>query len=160
MSGLSTKLLDEKQLDVVVSRLKKEGTKIVFTNGCFDIIHVGHIRCLKEARELGDVLIVGLNSDTSTRMIKGEHRPVIPEHERAEILAAIEYVDYVTLFSDKTPYELIKRILPDVLVKGGDWPVDEIVGKDIVEKNGGKVVSVPFHTGSSSTSIIKTIKKL
>ena len=160
MSDSSGTILNREQLDTVVARLKSEGRKIVFTNGCFDIIHIGHIRYLKQASELGDVLIVGVNSDSSVRSFKGTGRPVIPENERVEIVAALQYVDYVTLFSEETPYELIKRIVPDILVKGGDWPVDEIVGSDIVEKNGGKVLSLPFHPGKSSSDIIEKIKKL
>ena len=160
MPDQSKKVLRHDQLDEVVSRLKNEGRKIVFTNGCFEVLHVGHTRYLKQARDHGDILIVGLNTDDSVRLNKGPSRPVVPEDERAEILAALQCVDYVTFFSEETPYELIKRILPDILVKGGDWTVDKIVGNDIVDKNGGQVISLPFQPGRSSTDIIDKIKKL
>ena len=160
MPDQSKKVLRHDQLDEVVSRLKNEGRKIVFTNGCFEVLHVGHTRYLKQARDHGDILIVGLNTDDSVRLNKGPNRPVVPEDERAEILAALQCVDYVTFFSEETPYELIKRILPDILVKGGDWTVDKIVGNDIVDKNGGQVISLPFQPGRSSSDIIDKIKKL
>jgi len=160
MPDQSAKILRHDQLDEVVSRLKGAGRKIVFTNGCFEVLHVGHTRYLKQAKDHGDVLIVGLNTDDSVRLNKGPTRPIVPEDERAEILAALQYVDYIAFFSEETPYELIKRILPDILVKGGDWTVDKIVGNDIVDKNGGQVISLPFQPGRSSTDIIEKIKKL
>lgn len=138
---------------------KRNGRRVVFTNGCFDLLHPGHIRGLQHARELGDVLIVGLNSDASVRQLKGDGRPVIPERERAEILVALECVDAVIIFDELTPREMIARLLPDVLVKGGDWPGDQIVGREDVEAGGGRVVSVPVVPGYSSTEILRRIRE-
>jgi D-beta-D-heptose 7-phosphate kinase/D-beta-D-heptose 1-phosphate adenosyltransferase len=138
---------------------KRNGRRVVFTNGCFDLLHPGHIRSLEQARALGDVLIVGLNSDASVRQLKGEGRPVIPESERAEILAALESVDAVVIFDDLTPREVIARLLPDVLVKGGDWPGDQIVGREEVEAAGGRVVRAPVVPGYSTTDILKKIRE-
>ncbi len=138
---------------------KRNGRRVVFTNGCFDLLHPGHIRSLERARALGDVLIVGLNSDASVRQLKGEGRPVIPERERAEILAALESVDAVVIFDDLTPREVIARLLPDVLVKGGDWPGDQIVGREEVEAAGGRVVLAPVVPGYSTTDILKKIRE-
>jgi D-beta-D-heptose 7-phosphate kinase/D-beta-D-heptose 1-phosphate adenosyltransferase len=140
-------------------REKRNGRRVVFTNGCFDLLHPGHIRSLELARGLGDVLIVGLNSDASVRQLKGEGRPVIPERERAEILAALESVDAVVIFDDLTPREVISRLLPDVLVKGGDWPGNQIVGREEVEAAGGRVVSVPVVSGYSTTAILQKIRE-
>jgi len=138
-----------------VETLKTEGKKLVFTNGCFDIVHAGHIRYLKEAKALGDVLIVGLNSDTSVSAIK-PGRPVNPQDQRAEVLSSLEMVDYVTLFDEETPYELIKLLHPDILVKGGDWKKEDIVGSDIAKET----YSLPYIQGISTTEIIERIKKL
>jgi D-beta-D-heptose 7-phosphate kinase/D-beta-D-heptose 1-phosphate adenosyltransferase len=135
------------------------GRRVVFTNGCFDLLHPGHIRSLELAREMGDALIVGLNSDASVRRLKGDGRPVIAEHERAEILAALESVDAVVIFDDLTPREVIARLLPDVLVKGGDWPGDQIVGREEVEAAGGRVVSIPVVPGYSTTAILEKIRE-
>lgn len=143
------------KLEKELSILKKDGKKIVFTNGCFDIIHIGHIRYLKDAKRLGDILIVGLNSDKSVASIKPQ-RPIIPEDQRAEILASLYMVDYVVIFDEETPYELIKRIKPDVLVKGGDWKKQDIVGSDLVPE----VYSLPFVEGISTTKIIEKIIEL
>jgi len=140
-------------------REKRNGRRVVFTNGCFDLLHPGHIRSLEMARELGDVLIVGLNSDASVRQLKGEGRPILPERERAEILAALESVDAVVIFDDPTPREVITRLLPDVLVKGGDWPGDQIVGRDEVEAAGGRVVSIPVVAGYSTSAILRKIRE-
>lgn len=140
-------------------RKDHEKQKIVFTNGCFDILHVGHIRYLQEAAKLGDVLIVGLNSDASVKRLKGNERPINIENERAEMLGALGFIDYVTIFDDDTPLELIKIIQPDVLVKGGDYEPDEIVGKKEVEERGGKLILIPFVKGKSTTNIIKKIKQ-
>jgi D-glycero-beta-D-manno-heptose 1-phosphate adenylyltransferase len=137
---------------------KRNGRRVVFTNGCFDLLHPGHIRSLELARELGDVLIVGLNSDASVRQLKGEGRPVISERERAEILAALESVDAVVIFDDLTPREVIARLLPDVLVKGGDWPGEQIVGREEVEAAGGRVVSIPVVPGYSTSAILRKIR--
>ncbi len=138
-------------------KLKKEGKKIVFTNGCFDILHRGHVEYLAKAKELGDVLIVGLNSDSSVRQIKGEGRPIVPQEDRAIILSSLYFVDYVVIFEEQTPYELISKIVPDVLVKGNDWSAENVVGKDIVEANGGEVVLIELTPNRSTTSIIKTV---
>lgn len=149
-----------KTLEEVVEirqRLRREGKALVFTNGCFDILHAGHVRYLNQARSLGDVLVLALNSDKSVRAIKGENRPIVPEDERAEVMAALACVDYVFLFDDLTPQRIIDAIVPDVLVKGADWGISEIVGRDTVEKAGGVVRSVPLVQGTSTTSIIEKI---
>ena len=138
---------------------KRNGKRVVFTNGCFDLLHPGHIGSLEQARALGDALIVGLNSDASVRQLKGPGRPVLPERERAEILAALECVDAVVIFDDLTPREVIARLLPDVLVKGGDWPGDQIVGREEVEAAGGRVVSIPVVPGYSTTEILRKIRE-
>lgn len=143
------------ELRSTVHRLKAEGKKIVFTNGCFDLIHIGHVRSLKEAKKLGDVLVVGLNSDRSVSLIK-PRRPIIPQEQRAEILASLDMIDYVSLFDEETPYELIKLIQPDVLVKGGDWQKEDVVGIDIAKETH----SIPYIQGISTTEIIEKIKKL
>lgn len=135
-------------------RQENPGKKIVFTNGCFDILHVGHVRCLKEAAKQGDILIAGLNSDASVRRLKGAGRPVNCESDRAEMLSSYEFVDYVSVFEQDTPYELISACEPDIIVKGGDYRPDEVAGKDIVEKRGGKVVIVPLEEGKSTTEMI------
>jgi D-beta-D-heptose 7-phosphate kinase/D-beta-D-heptose 1-phosphate adenosyltransferase len=140
-------------------RGKRNGRRVVFTNGCFDLLHPGHIRSLEHARSLGDTLIVGLNGDASVRQLKGEGRPVIPERERAEILAALECVDGVVIFDDLTPQRVIAALLPDVLVKGGDWPGNQIVGREEVEGAGGRVVSVPVVPGYSTTEILNKIRE-
>jgi rfaE bifunctional protein nucleotidyltransferase chain/domain len=140
-------------------REKRNGRRVVFTNGCFDLLHPGHIRGLELARALGDVLIVALNSDASVRQLKGEGRPVISEGERAEILSALESVDAVVIFDELTPREVISRLLPDVLVKGGDWPGDQIIGREEVEAAGGRVVSVPVVPGYSTSAILKKIRE-
>jgi rfaE bifunctional protein nucleotidyltransferase chain/domain len=140
-------------------REKRNARRVVFTNGCFDLLHPGHIRCLEQARELGDVLIVGLNSDATVTQLKGAGRPVLPENERAEILAALECVDAVVIFDDLTPQKLIARLLPDVLVKGGDWAGDRIVGREEVEAAGGRVVSAPVVPGFSTTEILRKIRE-
>ena len=133
----------------------REGKRVVFTNGCFDILHVGHVRYLQQARQLGDLLVVAVNTDSSVQKLKGPTRPIQNENDRAEILAALSCVDFVTHFADDTPYDLIKSLQPDVLVKGGDWPVEKIVGHDIVQERGGEVLSLPFVEGRSTTQIIE-----
>ena len=140
-------------------RKKRNGRRVVFTNGCFDLLHPGHIRSLELTRELGDALVVGLNSDASVRQLKGEGRPVISERERAEILSAFECVDAVVIFDDLTPRRVIAGLLPDVLVKGGDWPGDQIVGREEVEAAGGRVVSIPVVPGYSTTGILQKIRE-
>jgi rfaE bifunctional protein nucleotidyltransferase chain/domain len=144
----------------VIENHKARGDRIVFTNGCFDILHPGHARYLAEARKLGDVLIVAVNSDRSVRSLKGEGRPIFPQEERAEILAALEVVDYVTIFDDATPRAVIARMLPQVLVKGAGWRPDEIVGRAEVEAAGGRVVSMPAVPGFSTTAIVDAVQKI
>ena len=146
------------ELILHVAERKRNGQRIVFTNGCFDLLHPGHIRVLEAARALGDALVVAINSDASVRRIKGNGRPVIPENERAEILAALEAVDYVTVFDEPTPRKLIARVLPDVLAKGSDWGPDEVVGREEVEAAGGRVVSIPLEPGYSTTNLIERIR--
>lgn len=141
----------------IIRTLKQQGKKIVFTNGCFDLIHWGHVAYLNKAKSFGDVLIVGLNSDASVRRLKGPLRPLFPEKERAEVLSAFSAVDYVVLFSEETPLRCILTVKPDVLVKGGDYTVETIVGHEDVLARGGKVIPVPFIKGRSTTKIIKTI---
>ena len=148
------KIKSRRELALIAEDLQGQGEKVVFTNGCFDILHAGHVQYLEEAKSLGEVLIVGLNSDDSVRRLKGETRPVVPEEERAIVLAALACVDYVVIFEEDTPYELIRDIQPDVLVKGGDWQAREIVGSDIVLAKGGEVRSLPFRAGVSTTAIV------
>lgn len=138
--------------------LKLHQQKIVFTNGCFDVLHFGHVHYLLEARKLGDLLVIGLNSDDSVRRLKGPSRPINGEKERAFVLAALAFVDYVTLFEEDTPENLIKVVQPNVLVKGGDYALDQIVGGDFVKANGGTVTTIPFVEGYSSTQIIEQLK--
>ena len=139
-------------------REKRNGKKVVFTNGCFDLLHPGHIRSLEAARSLGDALVVGINSDESVRSLKGQGRPVIPEQERAEILASLECVDAVLIFNESTPQRVVAALLPDVLVKGGDWPGNQIVGREEVQAAGGTVVLVDVVEGYSTTEILKKIR--
>ncbi|MBI5740106.1 MAG: D-glycero-beta-D-manno-heptose 1-phosphate adenylyltransferase [Nitrospirae bacterium] len=148
------KVMSRNDLQDAVARLKREGKKVVFTNGCFDIIHIGHVRYLTEAKKLGDILVVGLNADSSVSRIK-PGRPVNPENERAEVLSALCAVDYVSIFDEDTPYELIKTVRPDVLVKGADWDVKDIVGADLVKE----VRTITFVKGVSTTEIIKRIQE-
>ncbi len=151
------KIVDLNELIEIRGRAKKEKKKVVFTNGCFDILHRGHIDYLEKAKKLGDILIVGLNSDASVKKIKGENRPIVLEEDRAVVLSALGCVDYVYIFDQETPEELIKKLIPDVLVKGGDWDKENIVGKKIVEKSGGEVVTIPEVKGKSTKNIIQTI---
>ena len=139
-------------------RLRDAGQKLVFTNGVFDLLHVGHVRYLQQARELADALVVAVNSDASVRELKGEGRPLMNENDRAEILAALAAVDYVTIFDDVSPRALIRELLPDVLVKGGDYALDQIHGREEVEAAGGRVVSLPFVEGASTSKIIERMK--
>jgi rfaE bifunctional protein nucleotidyltransferase chain/domain len=140
-------------------QLKRRGRTVVFTNGCFDLLHAGHVRLFREAKKLGDVLIVALNSDASVRRLKGPSRPIFPLRERFEILSAIEDIDYLTAFPEDTPQKTIAALLPDILIKGGDWAADEIVGRAEVEAAGGRVIRVRYLKGHSSSSIIRKIKK-
>ena len=154
---MTDKIKTQDELKPILDKLKKEGKKVVFTNGCFDILHVGHIRYLKEAKGYGDILIVAVNSDLSVKSIKGDKRPIVSQSERAEVVAALEMVDYVTMFDEDTPYNIIKKLQPDVLIKGGDWTIDKIVGRDIVEARGGKVIAIPFIEGASTTGIVERV---
>ena len=147
-------------LNMLLKKLKTHrtaGDKIVFTNGCFDILHAGHVQYLTAARAEGEVLVVGLNSDASVRIIKGENRPIVQEDQRAAVIAGLECVNYVTLFEDPDPFRLIQTILPDVLVKGADWEAGEIIGADIVKQHGGRVARAPFISDASTSKIIETI---
>ncbi|NCQ17126.1 MAG: D-glycero-beta-D-manno-heptose 1-phosphate adenylyltransferase [Ignavibacteria bacterium CG22_combo_CG10-13_8_21_14_all_37_15] len=137
--------------------LKAENKKVVFTNGCFDVLHAGHVDYLNKAKAAGDVLILGLNSDASVKRIKGAKRPIVNEEERAFILSNLKAVDYVTLFDEDTPQEIIGELIPDILIKGADWAIEKIVGRDIVEANGGEVKTISFVTDQSTTNIIQTI---
>jgi len=140
-----------------VRSLQRAGRRVVFTNGCFDILHAGHVSYLQEARNKGDALVVGINSDTSVRRLKGRNRPVVPQAQRAYVVAALESVDYVTIFSEDTPERLIRRLEPDVLAKGGDWKVKDIAGSSFVLQRGGRVYSIKFVKGLSTTAMIKKI---
>ncbi len=143
----------------IINRIKAERKKIVFTNGCFDLLHVGHIRYLAQAKKLGDFLIIGLNSDSSVKELKGEDRPINSFEDRATLLSAIESVDLVIMFEEQTPENLIKDIVPDILVKGGDYNIEDIVGYQTVMQNGGQVKTLSFYDGYSSTNYINKIKK-
>ncbi len=138
-----------------LAALKAQNKKIIFTNGCFDLLHVGHIRYLQEAKKLGDILVVGVNSDSSVKLLKGPTRPLQTEADRAEILAALGSVDFTVIFTEDTPKSLIEAVNPDILVKGGDWKIDQIVGSDFVTANGGKVMSLQFVDGKSTTKLIE-----
>jgi rfaE bifunctional protein nucleotidyltransferase chain/domain len=153
------KILSPDEMGAVRARLRAEGRRLVFTNGCFDILHVGHVRYLQAARSLGDALVVAINSDRTVRELKGAGRPVMTEAERAEMLASLEAVSYVTVFDELSPRTLIARLLPDVLVKGGDYALDEIHGREEVEAAGGRVHALPFVAGASTTDIIERIRK-
>ena len=154
------KILERNALKDKLEGLRKKGKKIAFTNGCFDILHVGHVRYLREAKKTADVLVLALNSDSSVRSIKGEKRPLMNEKERAEILAALEFVDFVTIFPELTPLELINYLKPDILIKGGDWPEEKVVGREEIKKWGGRVAIIPEVEGKSTTNIVEKIKKL
>ena len=152
------KIMTPEQMLRERQRLRAAGARLVFTNGVFDLLHIGHVRYLAQARALGDALLVAINSDKTVRELKGPDRPVFDQAERAEILAALRYVDYVTIFDDVSPRSLIAELLPDVLVKGGDYQLDEIHGREEVEAAGGRVISLPFVQGASTTSLIERIK--
>ncbi|MBM4168504.1 MAG: D-glycero-beta-D-manno-heptose 1-phosphate adenylyltransferase [Ignavibacteria bacterium] len=153
-------VVSQEELLAVRTRLKRDGKRVVFTNGCFDIFHRGHVEYLERARALGDVLIVGLNTDASTRRLKGSGRPINPQEDRAVVLTALRCVDYVSLFDEDTPYELIKSIVPDILVKGADWSLDDVVGRDIVLEAGGSVQTIEFLPNRSTTRIIERIQAI
>jgi rfaE bifunctional protein nucleotidyltransferase chain/domain len=157
---VSGKLKNLEDLRVIAAEARSKGISVVFTNGCFDLLHRGHVHVLREAKACGDLLITGVNSDKSVKKIKGPARPVLPESDRSELLASLEMVDYVVLFDEPDPYELISAIRPNVLVKGGDWSDAKIVGADLVEEAGGRVVVIPYIKGFSTTEIIERIKNL
>jgi rfaE bifunctional protein nucleotidyltransferase chain/domain len=154
------KIVPPENVASLCEQLHTEGGILVFTNGVFDLIHPGHIHYLREARRLGSHLIVALNTDDSTRKIKGEKRPLMSLEDRAEILAAMEMISYVTWFNEETPENIIRKVKPDVLVKGGDWRIDQIAGREFVESYGGQVFSIPFVPGYSTSNIVETITKL
>jgi len=151
------RVVSREKLKDLLDRLKGQGRRIVFTNGCFDILHAGHVQYLAEARKCGDLLVVGLNSDRSVRSIKGDARPVVSEEDRASVLASLRMVDYVTIFHEDTPLELIEYLRPHVIVKGGDWTEDSVVGRETVMKDGGIVKIIPLMEGRSTTNLIEKI---
>ena len=157
--ALASKIVPLDELVAARAEWRRLGKSVVWTNGCFDLLHAGHVRSLRDARALGDILIVGLNSDRSVRELKGVGRPIIPELERAEILASLECVDAVCIFGEATPRRIISELLPDVLVKGGDWRADQIIGREEVESAGGQVVSIPVVPGHSTTAILRRIRE-
>lgn len=152
------KVVSLQELLEVRRRLKEEGKRVVFTNGCFDILHRGHVDYLMKARSLGDALVVGLNTDASVRNLKGQDRPIVEEDDRAHVLASLQSVDFVCLFEEDTPIEIIRALIPDVLVKGADWAVTEVVGKDIVEQAGGSVQTIEFLPNRSTSGLIRKIR--
>jgi len=151
------KILDRTSLKKKLDALRQEGKKIAFTNGCFDLLHVGHVRYLKEARKTADVLVLALNSDSSVHAIKGSKRPLVPEQERAEVLSALECIDFITIFSESTPLELIVLLQPDVLIKGGDWAEEQVVGRNEIRQWGGRVEIIPEVVGRSTTNIVDKV---
>lgn len=156
---MSGKLKSFDEIRAIAALARSDSKKIVFTNGCFDLLHRGHVHLLRTAKGCGDLLIVGINSDESVKTIKGRTRPVLPQTDRTELIAALEMVDYVVLFDESDPYRLIEAIRPHVLAKGGDWNADKIIGADLVEKDGGQLVVIPYIKGLSTTEIIERIKK-
>lgn len=157
---MSAKIRTAAALARLLQSHRRRGKKIVFANGCFDLLHLGHVRLLEKAKSLGDLLVVGLNTDRSVRRLKGKSRPILPQRDRAGILAALEAVDYVTFFSEDTPARLIARLKPDILVKGGDYSPKNIVGTDTVKKNGGRVIVVPLVEGRGTSRIVRKILSL
>ncbi|HEV2489867.1 MAG TPA: D-glycero-beta-D-manno-heptose 1-phosphate adenylyltransferase [Candidatus Acidoferrales bacterium] len=154
------RVVSQNELVPIIGQAKSDGRRIVITNGCFDLLHPGHIQLLEAARDLGDVLVVALNTDRSVRENKGATRPIVAEADRAEVVAALAAVDYVVLFDEPTPRKIISRLLPDVLVKGSDWGADDIVGREEVEAAGGRVVLLPLAPGFSTSSILERVAKL
>ena len=157
--GYAGKLKTLEELVAIRHDLGRQGKQVVFTNGCFDLLHRGHVRFLGQAKSLGDVLIVAVNNDSSVRTLKGPDRPVMSHAERAELLAALAAVDYVLIFEDVDPEKLIRALEPDLLVKGGDWPVDQVVGRQIVESRGGRVCTLPYVEGASSSQLLQRIRE-
>jgi len=152
-------IISRNEIEELSQKLKAEGKKIVFTNGCFDILHSGHVFYLQKAKQQGDILVLGLNSDASVRRLKGEKRPVNSEEDRAIVISELKSIDFVVIFEEDTPQEIISIIVPDILVKGGDYKKEDVVGKEVVEKNGGDVVIIPFVDGKSTTNIINRINE-
>ena len=159
LEGDASRVLSRQDTRSLIDRRRAAGAVVVFTNGVFDLLHPGHVRYLQQARALGDMLIVGLNSDASVRRNKGPERPINPESERAEVVAALECVDAVVIFDEDTPAEIVRACQPDILVKGADWPADQIVGRDTVEARGGRVVRMPVEAGYSTTALVERIKR-
>jgi D-beta-D-heptose 7-phosphate kinase/D-beta-D-heptose 1-phosphate adenosyltransferase len=157
-NSVTGKLKNLGELEAIASKARRAGKTVVFTNGCFDLLHRGHVHILREAKGKGDILIVGINSDRSVRGIKGPARPILAETDRIELIAAMEMVDYVVLFDESDPRKLIEAIKPNVLAKGGDWGQDGVVGADIVEREGGRVAVIPYLKGFSTTEIIERIR--
>jgi len=159
LKNIKSKIYSLSNLKIQSDKWKENGEKIVFTNGCFDIVHRGHVEVLANTADLGDRLIIGLNSDSSIKNLKGENRPIINETSRAILLSSLQFVDAIVFFSDETPLNLIKTLIPDILAKGGDYKVTDIAGNEVVLENGGEVILVPFINGFSSTNIIEKIKE-
>ena len=155
---MSDKIKSLDELKTLTAAARTNGKIVVFTNGCFDLLHRGHVHLLRKAKALGDMLVVAINSDPSVKLIKGPNRPILAETDRLELIASMEMVNYVMLFDAPDPYNIISTLLPDILVKGGDWSAEEVVGADLVKKNGGKVVSVPYLAGFSTTEIIAKVR--
>ena len=151
------KIKTQAALQREITKLKRQGRKIVFTNGCFDLLHYGHAKYLQHAKDKGDILVVAVNSDASVRMIKGKKRPIVNEDNRLKLLSALESVDYLTLFKERTPMAVIKKVKPDILIKGADWNKSNIAGRDFVESYGGKVITIKLVKGLSTTNLIKKI---
>ena len=151
------KIFSEEQLVGQLARIRRQGKRIVFTNGCFDLIHVGHVSTLAQAKTFGDILVVGINTDASVKRLKGDKRPILDQTSRLLLLAALEVVDYVTTFEEDTPLALIRTLQPDILVKGGDWKPEAVVGKEVVEHTGGRVIVVRYQAGFSTTNLIERI---
>lgn len=156
--GYAVKLKTLEELVTITRDLRRQGRQVVFTNGCFDLLHRGHVRYLDQAKTLGDVLIVAINSDASVRTLKGPDRPVMSHGERAELVASLGVVDYVIIFEEANPERVIQELEPDVLVKGGNWPVDQVVGRQIVESRGGRVLTLPYVEGASSSELLRRIQ--
>ena len=157
-SVVSGKLKNLEEIKAIAAQTRKDGKTVVFTNGCFDLLHRGHVYILRQAKACGDVLIVAINSDKSVKQIKGPLRPIMPETDRSDLIGAMEMVDYIVLFDEPDPYQVISAIRPNVLAKGGDWSVERIVGADIVRKHGGRVAVIPYLEAFSTTAIIERIK--
>ena len=160
LNSIQNKIYTLLDLEKQIEKWRSAGDKIVFTNGCFDILHKGHVEVLAKTSNLGNRLIIGLNSDSSIKNLKGENRPILEEDSRALLLAALQFVDAVILFSEKTPFQLISEIVPDILAKGGDYKIEEIVGHEVVQQNGGKIITIPLTEGFSSSNIIDKIQNV